>query len=78
MSILRLGLVEKRVPRTRFTVAWIDMPTLRVIESDQDYASAGTASVSHASGTRRVDVILGLDSDGIVTDYPQLARRLRG
>lgn len=48
------------------------------IESDQDYASAGTASVSHASGTRRVDVILGLDSDGIVTDYPQLARRLRG
>ena len=76
MPILRLGLMEGHVSRTRLIMAWIDIPPLRVIASDQYYASADSTSVSYASGTRQVNVNLGVDSDGIVTDYPQLARRL--
>lgn len=76
MPILRLGLLHRTVPRTPLIMAWIDMPSLRVIASDQYYASASSSSVAYSSGTRGVDVTLGVDRDGIVMDYPQLARRV--
>ena len=77
MPILRLDLMRQQAARTPLIMAWIDMPTLRVIASDQYYASVDAGSVSYASGTRDVEVTLGVDSDGIVIDYPELARRVR-
>lgn len=76
MPIRRLGLLEGTVPRTGLLMAWVDMPSLRVIASDQYYASVDGSSVSYVSGTREVDVVLGVDADGVVVDYPGLAQRI--
>lgn len=76
MPIRRLGLLESDVPRTSLVMAWIDMPSLQVIASDQYYGSIGPASVSYASGTRGVNVELEVDEQGVVIDYPQLAHRI--
>lgn len=76
MPIRRLGLLERHVPRTPLVMAWVDMPSLQVIASDQYYASHNATTVSYASGTRNVNVLLSVDTDGVVLDYPNLARRL--
>ncbi len=76
MPIRRLGLLDGSVARTELLMAWVDMPSLHVIASDQYYASVDSSSVSYASGTRGVDVVLSVDSDGVVVDYPGLARRV--
>ena len=57
-------------------MAWVEMPSLRVIASDQYYASHSPGHVRYASGTRGVDVVLTVDSDGVVIDYPELAHRV--
>lgn len=74
MPIRRLGLLENDVPRTPLIMAWIDMPSLRVIASDQYYSSVSRSSVRYESGTRDVNVLLKVDANGVVLDYPDLAR----
>lgn len=76
MPIRRLKLLEDAVPNTALIMAWIDMPSLRVIASDQYYASIDSATVSYASGTRGVNVQLTVDPDGVVVEYPGMARRV--
>ncbi|WP_078056685.1 putative glycolipid-binding domain-containing protein [Corynebacterium bouchesdurhonense] len=76
MPIRRLELLEGDVPKTRLIMAWIDMPSLQVIASDQYYSSLGSNTVRYASGTRGVDVELDVDEDGVVIHYPDLARRI--
>jgi hypothetical protein len=56
MPIRRLGLVDGVVPPTELVMAWIDVPSLQVVRSEQVYAP--------------------VDDDGLVVDYPELARRL--
>ncbi|MDO5032142.1 putative glycolipid-binding domain-containing protein [Corynebacterium sp.] len=73
MPIRRLGLLEKEVPRTKLIMAWIDVPSLHVIASDQYYASHDTHSVRYESCTRGVNVLLTVNSAGVVTHYPDLA-----
>lgn len=76
MPIRRLGLLEAQVPETPLIMAWIDMPSLQVIASDQYYSSIDSKAVRYVSGTRGVDIELGVDQDGVVVRYPDLARRV--
>lgn len=76
MPIRRLGLLEAQVPKTQLIMAWIDMPSLEVIASDQYYSSIDSKTVRYASGTRGVDVELEVDSGGVVVHYPDLAQRV--
>lgn len=77
MPIRRLGLLTATVPATPLIMAWVEMPSLRVISSDQYYSSASPGQVRYVSGTRHVDVRLTLDEHGMVTHYPDLATLLR-
>lgn len=76
MPIRRLNLLEDAVPDTQLIMAWIEMPSLKVIASDQYYGSIDAATVHYRSGTRGVDVKLEVDQDGVVIVYPDLARRV--
>lgn len=76
MPIRRLGLLETQVPKTQLIMAWIDMPSLQVIASDQYYSSIDSETVRYASGTRGVDVELEVDGDGVVVHYPDMAQRI--
>ena len=81
MPIRRLGLLDADVPETPLVMAWVEVPSLRVIRSDQAYASA-PASAS-AGGGRRVRfrsldsdfaADLEVDADGLVIGYPGIGR----
>ncbi|WP_304325393.1 putative glycolipid-binding domain-containing protein [Corynebacterium frankenforstense] len=76
MPIRRLGLLEAQVPKTQLIMAWIDMPSLEVIASDQYDSSIDSKTVRYASGTRGVDIELEMDRDGAVVHYPDLAQRV--
>lgn len=76
MPIRRLGLQQKVVPDTPLVMAWIDVPSLRVIRSDQVYGSRPTAGkVRYTSYSRDFSAEITVDSHGIVLDYPDLALR---
>lgn len=51
MPIRCLRLLEENVPETPLIMAWIDMPSLQVIASDQYYSSIDSLKVRYASGT---------------------------
>ena len=77
MPIRRLGLLHRVVPETRLVMAWVDVPSLQVLRSDQVYASSSTRGrVRFGSASGDFHAELTVDSDGIVDDYPGLARRL--
>jgi hypothetical protein len=79
MPIRRLALLEGDVAETPLVMAWVDVPSLRVIRSDQVYGSVpGSAArqVRYTSSRRDFSAKLDVDADGIVTDYPGLAQRL--
>jgi hypothetical protein len=73
MPIRRLGLLDRSVAETPLVMAWVDVPSLRVIRSEQIYASAVPGRVLFRSGEFRTE--LDVDPDGIVIDYPELATR---
>jgi hypothetical protein len=78
MPILRHGL--HRAPGEReFLMAFVEVPSLRVVPARQRYThlrtlSGGGALVRYASGSFRSD--LTIDADGFVVEYPRLGRRL--
>lgn len=77
MPIRRLGLLEHDVPDTPLVMAWVEMPSLRVLRSDQIYASGPSddrSRVRYTSFSRDFSAELSMDTDGLVTDYPTLAR----
>ena len=85
MPILRLDLLNGAAPpdETQLTVAWVEMPSLRVLPSRQVYSQvrpfssdAGRAVVLFSSDSGGFTAELDVDEDGTVTDYPGLARRL--
>lgn len=76
MPIRRLNLLTESVPDTQLIMAWIDMPSLQIIASDQYYGSIDQDTVHYRSGTRGVDVELEVDHDGVVIAYPDMARRI--
>lgn len=79
MPILRLRLLDADVPETPLVMAWVEVPSLRVVRSDQAYAS------SSCGGRRRVRfrsldgdfaADLEVDAEGVVVDYPGIGRLL--
>lgn len=80
MPILRHKLLADGDP-VELTMAWVSVPDLSVRADGQRYASLRTASYNHviryeaSDGTFAADITL--DSDGIVVDYPGIARRLQ-
>ena len=80
MPIRRLGFLEHAVPDTTLVMAWVEMPSLRVLRSDQVYATGPAEagrSVRYANSGGDFQADLMVDDDGIVVDYPHLARRVR-
>jgi len=76
MPIRRLGLLQGDVPETPLVMAWIEVPSLRVVRSDQVYGSGSTlGSVRYTSYSRDFSAELTVDPCGIVVDYPNLATR---
>lgn len=78
MPILRHEL-HRRAGDHTFLMAFIEVPTLRVVSSRQRYthiatSADGGATVRYQSGSFQSD--LRVDSDGFVTEYPQLGRRV--
>jgi uncharacterized protein len=68
------------VPETRLLMAWVDVPSLAVLASRQLYASADPSlqvghEVDYFSEDRGFHARLSVEPDGLVLDYPQLARR---
>lgn len=79
MPIRRLGLLDHEVQDTQLVMAWVEMPSLRVLRSDQVYASGLTGirgSVAYTSFSRDFSAHLTVDDAGLVIDYPTLARRV--
>lgn len=77
MPVIRHAL--QRGPGTeRFLMAWVEVPTLRVIASEQAYTHLGLepggARVRFTSGSYTRDLLL--DGDGLVIDYPTMATRI--
>jgi uncharacterized protein len=58
---------------TTITAAWVLLPSLAVLPSEQTYTVIAPGRVRYASGTFTAEV--DLDGDGYVTHYPGLARR---
>ncbi|GMA24761.1 hypothetical protein GCM10025864_25200 [Luteimicrobium album] len=75
MPALRLGVLDGDVAPTELVMAWVEVPSLRVVADRQTYASAvagGPRVARYASERYTVD--LELDPDGVVVRYPGLAR----
>ncbi len=75
MPIRRLRLQHGEVPPTPLVMAMVEVPWLRVVRSEQLYRSVSADAVGFRSGG--FHAVLGVDEDGLVTDYPSLATRVR-
>jgi uncharacterized protein len=58
-----------------YTMAFVLVPELSVVPSQQEYTPLEQGVVRYSSGTFSADI--RFDSDGFVEDYPGLARRVR-
>lgn len=86
MPVLRLDLLTASAPAddTKLTAARVEMPSLRVLPSDQVYSQVsaydrdrGYGVVLFSSTSHGFTAELTVDADGAVIDYPGLARRIR-
>jgi hypothetical protein len=79
MPVLRHGLLGGGGP-VQLLMAWVSVPDLTVQPSAQRYThlrrSATTSVVRFESEAFRADIVF--DADGLVVDYPGIARRARG
>lgn len=79
MPILRLAAHQFPVEPTNFVMAWVEVPSLRVLRSNQSYASAspenGTSRVSYSSLDSDFHAQLTVDGSGVVIDYEGLCAR---
>jgi hypothetical protein len=79
MPVLRHDLL-KSPGDVRFVMAFIEVPYLQVVPSEQRYTHVTSgkpdgAVITYRSGSFRSD--LAFDRDGFVLEYPQLGRRVR-
>ncbi|WP_329106397.1 putative glycolipid-binding domain-containing protein [Micromonospora sp. NBC_01699] len=75
LPVRRLGL-RNAAPGTvhRITVAWVLVPSLLVVPSEQVYTALAGGNVRFRDDDFEAD--LGLDADGYVVSYPGLAERV--
>jgi hypothetical protein len=59
----------------RISVAWVQLPSLEVVQADQIYTRQSEGVVRFANETFSADLVV--DDDGFVADYPGLARLIR-
>jgi hypothetical protein len=76
MPVLRHGLLDGHASFD-FLMAWVSVPDLAVHASPQRYTALGNGVVRYESLDGDFVSELTFDPDGLVIDYPQLARRLR-
>lgn len=74
LPVLRDRLLDGGEARL-YTMAFVLVPELNVVASEQEYAPLEPGLVRFSSGTFSADI--SFDTDGFVVDYPQLARRVR-
>lgn len=79
MPILRHRLLEEGGP-TELTMAWVAVPTLAVQADRQRYRHLTSSADAHVVRYESTDgsfvADITLDADGVVIDYPGIARRL--
>jgi hypothetical protein len=75
MPIRRLRLQNAEVGPRALIMAMVEVPSLRVVRSEQEYRSVSSDAVGFRSGG--FHAVLGVDQDGLVLDYPSLASRVR-
>lgn len=77
MPVRRLGLSNVGATQ-QFTMAWISVPSLEIIRDDQCYTivrpSPGQNLVRYESGDGEFVATITCDDDGVVIDYPGIAR----
>jgi hypothetical protein len=85
MPILREGLVDAsrrgEPRRAELTMAWVAVPELEVVPSEQWYdagvpVAGGGAQIQFQAGSFREHI--EVDADGLVVSYPSIGRRLAG
>ena len=86
MPILRLNLhSEELAPadETSMVMAWVEVPSLRVMRSSQMYSQLRSANnerngvVLYSSDNHGFTAELQIDREGVVIEYPGLATRIR-
>ena len=79
MPIRRLGL-DRPGAAGSFVMAWISVPSLAITLDDQRYTVLGVDDGDHCARFENGDgfftAVIRCDGDGIVRDYPGIARRL--
>lgn len=82
MPIRRLGMTGGPVDETVLRMAWVEVPSLRVLPNLQRYTGLGVVDdvprVRYESEARDFRSELRVDAAGYVVDYPGLARALLG
>jgi hypothetical protein len=74
LPVRRLGLLEAAAgTEHRLTMAWVAVPTLEVLASEQIYTALDGPRVRYRSSTFTAE--LDLDARGYVSHYPGLAER---
>jgi hypothetical protein len=75
MPVLRHGLLEPGEP-VELLMAWVAVPELTVHASAQRYVPLGEGVVRFESLDGEFTADIEFDADGLVVDYPGIARRL--
>ena len=73
LPVLRDRLLDGGSPR-EYTMAFVAVPDLGVAPAQQEYIPIGPGIVRYRAGTFVADI--EFDRDGLVIDYPGLARRV--
>jgi uncharacterized protein len=73
LPVIRDGLLEPG-PARDYVMRWVDVPSLRVIRSEQRYEPRGDGLVRFRTGGFVADI--RFDDDGFVIDYPGIAHRV--
>jgi hypothetical protein len=75
MPILRHGLVSG-VGQVELTAAWVSVPDLRVQPDRQRYTAVGARLIRYDALDGSFSATITVDEDGLVIDYPGIARRI--
>ena len=75
MPIMRHNLLATE-GQVELTMAWVSVPGLAVEPDGQRYTSAGQNRVRYDALDGGFSAIITMDDDGLVADYPGVARRI--
>ncbi len=76
MPIMRHELLSPDGGQVDLTMAWVSVPGLTVEADGQRYTSAGQNRVRYDALDGGFSAIITMDEDGLVADYPGVARRI--